>query len=307
MSVKLSETIAAVKSGAIFNDLTGQLSDVTDMASKLPPDLKEKFDTASAGVLAQMKEAQANFRTTSAIASQHADIINQRVFAEEGRSATEEELEEACAPLSIFEKGPALLKELIGNIYDGIGGFAKELGASISGFVSDAQGLAKSAASKFTEISSKVAGFVSDIATAVTEEARALAQAAYDAFKSANSAIMDAVDKMTAKINEVAGELTSKVTALVDTAKAALGNAVGAIKDWISSIDFSIGGGSPCAKNAKEIAIDTSKLANPADLAKAAMAGPAGVVSGAVSAATGAVGAATSAINTATGAIGSFA
>ena len=304
MSVKLTDTIAAVKSGAIYNDLTSQLTGVNTMAAGLPAEFKAQFDTASASVLAQMQAAQANFRTTAAIASQHAEIINRKVFAEKGRSATEAELEEACGPLSIFEKGPALLKELVSNIYNGIGAFAKDLGAAVGGIASDAFKLAKSAASKFSEVAGQVSKFVSDIASAVTEEAKALAQAAYDAFKKANAKLMEAFDGMKSKISEVAGELSSKITDLANKAKEALSKAVSEIKDWISSIDFSLNFSSPCAKKAKEIAIDTSKIADPAELSKAALAGPIGA---ATSAASGAVGAATSAINTATSAATSFA
>lgn len=301
MSISLSASMANVSSGAIYKDLTGSLSGITESATQLPESLKAELDAAAASTEAAMKAQQGMFNQTAAVANTYTEILKKKQLSE-GKTP---DPSFSCGLLDIFSKGKEFLNEMKTKITQGI--------EKLMGPIND---LKSKFGSLYTELQDKIKA----VTMAIGDAAKAVAQAALDAFKQVNQALSDGFKAIGDKISGFANELKSGVNDLIDKGKAALKTAIGEIKAFAASIKLSSPFGADCNKAAKEVAIDTSKLASMADISKVmgalpdasaiagaatgAVAGAAGAVTGAVASAAGAV---TGAVTTVTSAASSVA
>lgn len=237
----LSDTMAAASSGSMFRDITGPLSTITQSASQLPPSLSAQFTAATANVQSQVAAAQGTFKTASSISATYAEVLNKQAQA----AGTTVDTKAACGPLAIFAQVKELLNSIKTSIQEGI----SKLLAPINE-LKDKFGAA------FAELQDKI----SAVATAVTDAAKELAQQALDLFKEANKALSDAFSAINDKVSEMAKGLTDGIKGAIDAGKAALKSAIGAIKDFAASIKLSLPFNAPCLADAKDIAIDSSKM-----------------------------------------------
>lgn len=235
-----SEAMNAASSGSMFRDFTGQLSGINASAAQLPIGLSAQFTAATANVQSQLAAAQSTFKTASSISQTYAEVLKKK---EQSGASTANDT--PCGSLEIFTK----VKEFLSAIKTGIANGIAALMAPINELKAQFGAL-------YDELQTKIAA----VASAVTDAAKAAAQAALDLFKEANQALADAAKFVDGKIGELTKGLTDGVKAVVDAGKAALKSAISAIKDFAASIKLSLPFNSPCLSNAKEIAIDPSKL-----------------------------------------------
>lgn len=233
--------MSAASSGAMFKDITGPLSTITQSASQLPASLSAQFTAATASVQTQVAAAQSTFKTASSISATYAEVLNKQAQS----AGTTVDTKAACGPLAIFAQVKELLNSLKTSIQEGI----SKLLAPINE-LKDKFGAA------FTELQDKI----NAVATAVTDAAKALAQQALDLFKEANKAMSDAFGAINDKVSEMAKGLTDGVKGAIDAGKAALKSAIGAIKDFAAGIKLSLPFNAPCLADAKDVAIDASKM-----------------------------------------------
>lgn len=266
MSVSLSSTIDSVRDGSVFKDLSGSLNDVTSLAATLPAGLKAQFDNATATVMGQMQVAQSNFALTCSVTSASADLANKKSLETTGAAA---DPKESCGPLAIFEEGPALLKEKLGEILKGISDFSSDFGAGVSEFAGNALEAAKAVGAKISEYQSQLTGLISNVTSAVGEAAQEAAQAALAAFNSANAAVSAAYQAVSSKVSELAADLTSSVNALVEKAQAAFDGAITELKAFADSIQFSSLFNTECLADVKGKVLNSEKLASVDTLEKA--------------------------------------
>ena len=235
-----SEAMNAASSGSMFRDFTGQLSGINASAAQLPIGLSAQFTAATANVQSQLIAAQGTFKTASSISQSYAEVLKKK---EQSGASTANDT--PCGSLEIFTKIKEFLSKIKTSISEGI--------ATLMGPINE---LKAQFGALYDELQTKIAA----VASAVTDAAKAVAQAALDLFKEANKMLADAAKFVDDKIGELTKGLTDGVKAVVDAGKAALKSAISAIKDFAASIKLSLPFNSPCLANAKEIAIDPSKL-----------------------------------------------
>lgn len=235
-----NDSINAVSSGSMFRDFTGQLSGINASAAALPASLSAQFTSATANVQSQITAAQGTFKTASSISQTYAEVLKKKQ-----QSGADISGATPCGSLEIFSKIKELLAAAKTTISEGIAALMAPINA-----------LKEQFGELFTELQTKIAA----VTSAVTEAAKKLAQDALDLFKAANQALADGFKFVDDKVGELTKGLTDGVKGAIDAGKAALKDAIKAIKDFASTIKFSLPFNAPCLADAKEVALDPSKL-----------------------------------------------
>ena len=170
-----------------------------------------------------------------------------------GRGATGDELEESCDPLEFLTKGYETLTEALGEIWDGIGQFATDLGIAVDTVLG---GIVDTA----NEVLSKAKQYATDLANAISEglgDVIASLQA---------SPIGQLYNSIVSKASELANNMVSAISNLAQQANAAFEAALNKIEGFVDSISLSRIFNTGCANEAKEESLNQDQLSNEAEV-----------------------------------------
>jgi hypothetical protein len=243
MPATLDAARVAIQSGEAYKTPPG-VSDLSDIGSAMGSKGTGAVATASL-VEGAWDTSTKNLSTTFSVTSTQVKVIEQEAKAQ-GREATEEELEEACGPLSFLTKIPNLLGDAISSIYGKFNEFFSAFGEAVGDFMK-----------KFDQL-------VADVANAVDEVAKSIAEAALAAFEFVNQAALAAVDAIASTINTVAGAINDAI----QFATNAFNAAVDKLLAWADSLNFGSLFSLNCQKEALEEGVDTEKIADSAEVSR---------------------------------------
>jgi len=231
----LKESIAAVQDGSAY---------------KPPPSVDgltgiglESATTAAEAITQTWSTATSNLSKTLSVTSSQVKVIELEAKSE-GRQPTEEELDEACGPLSFLVSVPKALNEALGDIYGKVDEFATSFGQTIGEFASDLNQL------------------IDDVANAIDETAEELAQEALELFETANSLAISALNTVENAINSAVGFVNDAIV----EAERLLDAAVEKLLGFARSLNFASLFSLDCQKEAVENGVDSEKVADAAEV-----------------------------------------
>jgi hypothetical protein len=227
----------AVENKTCFNP-----APATDEFGSIAGELGSK-GSGAAGVASTVPAAWSsacdNLSTTLSVTQSQVKVIELDAKSQ-GREPTDEELDEACGPLSFLTKLPGLLDEALSDIFGKFNEFATSFSETVGEFMA-----------KFDEL-------VADVVNAVDEIAQAAAQLVLDAFELANQAALAAIEVIESTINTVATAINDAINFATD----AFNKAIDKLLAFADSINFASIFGLDCQTEALENAVDTDKIAD---------------------------------------------
>ena len=227
----------AVENKTCFNP-----APATDEFGSIAGELGSK-GSGAAGVASTVPAAWSgacdNLSTTLSVTQSQVKVIELDAKSQ-GREPTDEELDEACGPLSFLTKLPGLLDEALSDIFGKFNEFATSFGETVGQFMA-----------KFDKL-------VADVLGAVDEVAQAIAQAALDAFELVNKVALEAIEAIESVVNTVATAINDAINFATD----AFNKAIDKLLAFADSINFASIFGLDCQTEALENAVDTDKIAD---------------------------------------------
>jgi cob(I)alamin adenosyltransferase len=241
MSATLDAGRAAIQSGEAFK----------------PPPAADDFDEfgealgskggglsgLSASIKSAWGSATRNLGTYLSVAESQTKVIELEAKSK-GRAPTEEELEEACGPLSFLTKIPNILGDALSDIFGKFDEFASAIGETVSEFMG------------------KLDSLIDDVANAIDEVAQEIAQAALDAFEAVNAVALQAIEAIESVVNTVTGAINDAIQFATD----AFNSAVDKLLAFADGLNFASLFGLECQKEALEEAVDKEKIADTAEV-----------------------------------------
>ena len=241
MPATLDAARASVQSGEAFKP-----PPAVDEFSSIATEMGSKGGSAQ-GVAEDVPEAwngaTKNLSTSISVTATNVTVIEKEAKAQ-GREPTEEELDEACGPLSFLTKIPSLLGDALTEIYGKFEEFATEFGESVGEFMA-----------KFDEL-------VANVANAVDEAAKAVAEFILEGFKILNEAALLAVDAIAEVIDGVADAVNEAITFATDAFNAA----VDKLLAFADTLNFGSLFNLDCQAEAVDEALDKDKIADQAEV-----------------------------------------
>ena len=241
MPATLDVARAGIQSGEAFKP-----PPAVDEFSSIGSDLGSKGGSAqglSEDVPEAWNGATKNLSTSISVTATNVKVIEKEAKAQ-GREPTEEELDEACGPLSFLTKIPKLLGEALDNIYGKFDEFLTSFGESVGEFMA-----------KFDEL-------VANVANAVDEAAQAAAEFILEGFKILNEAALAAVDAIVEVVDSVAGAVSDAIQFATDAFNAA----VDKLLAFADTLNFGSLFNLDCQTEAVDEALDKDKIADKAEV-----------------------------------------
>lgn len=260
----LTETMDAIKSGAIFKDISASLGKVAETAGALPGELSGQLAAKQSEIAAAMEAAKADLPKQMAIAQANIDLVVKKTLATTGKPPTEEQIAAASGPLAIFSEGPKLLKSMAENISKGVASFGSIFGGPTvpvdlpTADLNKATGFAQQVGSKVSEFFGSVP---SQTIPDPNNPGETIPNPAFAAFSSIpeNATKLGGLDSLTGKLGELTGDLGSKFSELTGKASAATSSAIEELKafSFASSLAEPASG---LMGQIRSLTIDTSKV-----------------------------------------------
>jgi hypothetical protein len=251
----IMESSNAFEVGTVYKDPDVALVDLTASDGASIPGIGSMLTGAAAAVKSVFTTEQKKIATLTTVAEMQTATAKTKAKSE-GREATEAELEESCGPLAFLTDGFKILEEGLGNLWDGIGEFATDLGIAVEGFLGSAVDLAN-------EVFASISGIANDIAEAIADGFTEVA----DALKA--SPLGQIYQSISDTVGELTESLTSTINDLAASASAAFDSALAKIEAFVDSISLSNLFSTDCATEAKEEALNTDQLSSQAEVESA--------------------------------------
>ena len=224
----------------------------TSQAAELLGSAGEAVSALGSSVTAGWQSMTKNLSSTLSITSSQVEVIELEAKSQ-GREATEEELDEACGPLSFLTKIPDLLGDALKDIFGKIDEFATSFGRAIGEF-----------ADELTEL-------VTAVTDAIDEATAAIAQAALDAFKLVNDAAVKALEAVDSVVSTVTSAIGDAFTFATDS----LNSAIDKLSAFADSLNLASLFKLDCQTDALEKAVDQDKIADQAEVQRVMASTPA--------------------------------
>jgi len=245
----------AFETGTAYKDPDVVLVDLTASAGNAPSNIATMMNTTASAVKSIFSAEQKKIATRTTVAEMETAATKTKAKSE-GREATEEELEASCGPLAFLTDGFKILEEGLGDLWDGIGEFATDLGIAVNEFLGSAVDLAN-------EVFDKISGIANDIAEAI---AAGLTEVA-DALKA--SPLGQIYEAISEKVSELTDKISETISDLAAAASEAFDAALEKIEAFVDSLSLSNLFDTDCANEAKEEAMNTDQLSSSAEVESA--------------------------------------
>jgi hypothetical protein len=180
-----------------------------------------------------------NLSTALSVTSTQVKVIELEAKSQ-GREPTEEELDEACGPLSFLTKLPNILDDALADIFGKFDEFASAIGETVGEFMG------------------KLDALIADVAEAVDEIAEAAAQLVLDAFEAANAVALEAIEAIESAVNAVTGAINDAIQFATD----AFNSAVDKLLAFADTLNFASLFSLDCQEEALDAAVDKEKIAD---------------------------------------------
>jgi hypothetical protein len=201
------------------------------------------LSSLSASVKSAWGSATRNLGTFLNVAETQVKVIELEAKSQ-GREPTEEELEEACGPLSFLTKIPNILGDALSDIFGKFNDFVSAIGETVGEFMG------------------KLDALIADVANAIDEVAQAAAQVVLDAFEAANAVALQAIEAIESVVNTVATAVNDAIQFATD----AFNKAVDKLLAFADGLNFASLFSLECQKEALEEAVDKEKIADPPEV-----------------------------------------
>lgn len=217
------DTMDAIKSGAVYKDISASLSKVSDVASSLPTEMAAGLASAQAAIAAKMSALQSKIGTEMALAKANQDLLTKETIAATGKPPTQDQLDAAAGNIAIFKDGPKYLADQAKSIATTVASYASAFGTKVG----NALGVVKSGAETgaATTVGAAVTNFVNTIPPQTIPDpenpGQTIANPAYVAFADANPDKMAAVNNLTTSVQNASATLTAGFTSLTSAADSA--------------------------------------------------------------------------------------
>jgi hypothetical protein len=228
----LVDSIAEINGGGAFKGPPAGVSDLDDIGL-------DSATNAASSITDSWGSATGNLSTAITVSKSQVNLIELKAKSE-GREPTDEELDEACGPLSFLAKAGNELTEALGGIFDSVNEFASDFGVAIGTFAAQLNQL------------------ISDVVNAVDEIAEAAAQLVLDAFETVNSVAIQALEAIEGAINSAVGFVNDAIA----EADRLLNKAIDELLAFADSLNFASLFNLDCQEEALENAVDTDKIAD---------------------------------------------
>lgn len=180
-----------------------------------------------------------NLSTALSVTSTQVKVIELEAKAQ-GREATDEEIDEACGPLSFLKKLPNILDDALADIFGKFNEFASAIGETVGEFMG------------------KLDELIADVANAVGEVAEAAAKVVLEAFEAANAVALEAIEAIESAVNAVTGAINDAIQFATD----AFNFAVDKLLAFADTLNFASLFSLDCQEEALEAAVDKEKIAD---------------------------------------------
>jgi ABC-type transporter Mla subunit MlaD len=232
MGVSLVSGIDAVKSGVGFKGPPEGVAQLGTLG------LNSATDAASS-ITSAYGSASSTLSTSLSVSKSQVNLIELKAKSE-GREPTPEELDEACGPLSFLAKAGNELTEALGGIFDSVNKFASDFGESIGAFAA------------------KLNKLIDDVANAVDEIVKEIAEQALALFETANNLAIQALNAVENAINTAVGFVNDALA----EADRLLNKAIDELLAFADSLNFASLFNLDCQEEAVENALDKDKIAD---------------------------------------------
>jgi hypothetical protein len=149
------------ESETVYKGTDVALVDLTASAGNAPDEIAEILRQAGSDVSGIFATEQKKIPERTQVAEMQTATSKAKANSV-GRGATSDELEESCDPLEFLTKGYETLTEALGEIWDGIGQFATDLGIAVDTALGGVVDTAN-------EVLSKAKQYATDLANAILE------------------------------------------------------------------------------------------------------------------------------------------
>lgn len=228
----LVDSIAEINGGGAFKGPPAGVSDLDDIGL-------DSATNAASSITDSWGSATGNLSTAITVSKSQVNLIELKAKSE-GREPTDEELDEACGPLSFLAKAGNELTEALGGIFDSVNKFASDFGVAIGTFAAQLNQL------------------ISDVVNEVDEIAEAIAKEALELFEAVNSVAIQALEKIEGAINTAVGFVNNAIA----EAERLLNKAIDELLAFADSLNFASLFNLDCQEEALENAVDTDKIAD---------------------------------------------
>jgi hypothetical protein len=267
----LTDTMNAIKSGAINKDITASLSKIGEVSGSLPADVAGPLAQARADIADKMSAAQAQLPKLMAVAQANMDLTVKMSLASTGQPPSEEQLKQASGALAIFQDGPALLKTQAENISKSVAQAGPAFGASLPAALNSVGNFAKAGLNKVTELATTAGASITSFANSVPSQTipdpvnpgQTIPNPAYTTFASdpANASKLSSLSSLTTAVSTAAAGLTSAFGAVEAKASAAVAGGIADLKAFAAASQLAQPAGGIMAQ-VRSIAVDTSKVSS---------------------------------------------
>lgn len=237
MASTLDVARAGVQDGSIYNDPPS-----TEGFDEFGAALGSKgggISGLASAVASAWNSTVSNLSTALSVTSTQVKVIELEAKSQ-GREATDEEIDEACGPLSFLKKLPNILDDALADIFGKFNEFASVIGETVGEFMG------------------KLDELIADVANAVDEVAEAAAQLALEAFEAVNAVAIQAIEAIESVVNAVTGAINDAIQFATD----AFNSAVDKLLAFADTLNFASLFSLDCQEEALEAAVDKEKIAD---------------------------------------------